>query len=154
MHILKLQNFVAMPQTDINDAFLVVTPRSRSFDFIVSRTAHLLHFLTLFDRSPYLVLLGARPTVLGHNLEKYESSAILSAGRQHEKKIITFLIAYRQPPPPKQKLTENSNFLFKSSKLQKIENFKPNSKFLQFWPEPLRFWNISTIPRQKLLFKD
>ena len=32
------------------------------------------HFLTLFGGSPYLVLLGARPTVLGHNLEKYKSS--------------------------------------------------------------------------------
>ena len=67
-----------MPQTDNNEAFLVVTPRSRSFDFIASRTAHLPSF---FDGSPYLVLLGGRLTVLGQSLEKYEHSAILSAGR-------------------------------------------------------------------------
>ena len=41
LHILKAQNFVAMPQTENNEAFLFVTPRSRRFDFIASRTAHL-----------------------------------------------------------------------------------------------------------------
>ena len=68
-----------MLQTDNNEAFLFVTPRSRSFDCIASRTAHFASFLTFFDRSPYLVLLGGRLTVLGHSLEKYKSSAILSA---------------------------------------------------------------------------
>ena len=118
-----------MPQTDNNEAFLYVTPRSRSFDFIASRTAPFLQFLTFFDGSPYLVLLGGRLSVLGYSLEKYESSAILSAGRQ-TRKIITFLIAYRQPPPPKQKLTEKSNSLFKNLRifrklgtLYKVPNF-------------------------------
>ena len=77
-----------MPQTDNNEAFLFVTPRSLSFDFIAYRAyrkAQLPSFVTFFDGSPYLVLLGARLTVFGHSLEKYESSAILSAGRQHEK---------------------------------------------------------------------
>ena len=80
LRILKLQNFVAMPQTENNEAFLFVTPRSRSFDFIASRTAHFPSFSDAFDGSPYLVL-----TVLGHSLEMYESSDIFSAGRQHEK---------------------------------------------------------------------
>ena len=42
-------------------------------NFIASRTAHLtslnVQFLTPFVGSPYLVLLGVRLTVLGHNLE-------------------------------------------------------------------------------------
>ena len=107
-----------MPQTENNEAFLFVNPRSRSFDFIASRTAHLPSFLTFFDGSPYLVLLGGRLTEVGHSLEKYESSAILS-GRPPTVKIITFLIAYRQPPPPKQKLTGNSISLFKN-----LRNFR------------------------------
>ena len=54
-------------------------------------------FLTPLRRTPYLVLLGARPTVLGHNLEKYESSGKLS-GRPPKVKNTTLLIAYRQLP--------------------------------------------------------
>ena len=136
-----------MPQTDNNETFLFVTPRSRSFDFIASRTPHLPSFLTFFDGSPYLVLLGGRLTVLGHCLEKYESSALFER-QPPTRKIITFLIAYHQPLPPKLKLTEKSNFLFKnSSKLHKIEKFIQNIKLLQLWPR-LLFFGVS------LLFKD
>ena len=43
------------------------------------------HFLIHFGGSPFLVLLGGRLTVLGNNLEKYDSSEKMSTGRQHEK---------------------------------------------------------------------
>ena len=51
-------------------------------------------FSTPLRGSPYLVLLGERPTALGHNLENYESSGKLS-GRPPTVIIITLLIAYR-----------------------------------------------------------
>ena len=88
LHILKLQNFVAMPQTDINEAFLFVTPRSRILILLLHERHTLLPKSSVFDsfwKITILVPLGGRLTVLGHNLEKYESSEKLSAGRQHEK---------------------------------------------------------------------
>ena len=87
VHILKLQNFVAMPQTDSNEDFLFVTPppRSGSLVLFLHERYTLLSESSLFEGSPFLVLPGGRLTVLGHNLEKYESSEKLSAGRQHEK---------------------------------------------------------------------
>ena len=107
-----------MPQTDNNEAFLFVTPCSRRLILLLPERHTLLQFLTFFDGSPYLVLLGGKLTVLGHSLEKYESSALF-VRRPPTRKIITFLIAYRQPPPPKQKNTENSNSLFQS-----LQNFR------------------------------
>ena len=89
--------------------FYLLPPALGGLILLLHERHTFLHFLTLFDRSPYLVLLGGKLTVLGHNLEKYESSAILS-GRPPTVKIITFLIAYRQPPPPKQKLTKILTF--------------------------------------------
>ena len=66
-----------MPQTDINEAFLFVTPSPVLGVWFYCSTNGTpcflrVQFLTSLKRSPYLVLLGARPTVLGHNLEKYE----------------------------------------------------------------------------------
>ena len=148
-----------MPRTDKNEAFLFVTPppRSRILILLLHERHTFLHFLTLFDRSPHLVLLGARPTVLGHghNLEKYESSAILS-GRPPTVKVITFLIAYRQPPPPKQKITENSNFLFwnlqnfrKLGFLNQIQNFFNFGQNLFDFGISLRFRDRNYYPKTK-----
>ena len=150
MYISKLQKFVAMPQTDNNEAFLFVTPRSRRFDFIASRTAHLPSFLTFFDGSPYLVLLGGRLTVLGHSLEKYESMAILTfwapAANTKNHNIPNLL------PSTTTSKTENywkiQLSLLKYLKLQKRENFVQNSKFLQFRQRLPQFWNFSSIQRQ------
>ena len=61
-----------------------------------------------------MVLPGARPTVLGLNLVKYESSAKLS-GRPATVKIITFLIAYRQLPTPEAKTTKISTLFSKNN---------------------------------------
>ena len=145
-----------MLQTDKTKVFYLLPPPFSDFDFIASRKAHLLHFLKLFDGSPYLVLLGGRLTALGHSLEKYESSAILNAGRQHEK-LITDLIAYRQPPPPKQRKNPNSKFsLQELSKSQ--ENKKPSNKIPSFLKISQNFFDggISQISkeRKKLLFND
>ena len=65
---------------------------------------------SLREGSPYLVILGARPTVLRLNLEKYESSAKLRC-RPPTVKILTFLIADRQLPSPKAKTTNFSTLL-------------------------------------------
>ena len=112
--------------------FYLLPPVLGGLTLLLHERHTFLHFLTLFDRPPYLVLLGARLTVLGHNLEKYESSAILS-GRPPTRKIITFLIAYRQPPPPKQKRTENSNFLFKNLRnSRKLRTSYKNPNFFNF----------------------
>ena len=112
--------------------FYLIPPALGGFILLLNERHTFLHFLTLFDRSPYLVLLGARPTVLGHNLEKYESSAILS-GRPPTVKIVTFLIAYRQPPPPKQKLAENSNFLSQNLRnLRKLRTLNQIPNFFNF----------------------
>ena len=120
-----------MPQTDKTKLFYLLTPFS-DFDFIASRKANLLHFLTLFDRSPYLVLLGARPTVLGHSLEKYESSAILS-GRPPTVKIITSLIAYRQPQTLKLKTLKISTLFSWNSKISLNWNLSKISTIFEFW---------------------
>ena len=127
-----------MPQTDINEAFLFVTPppRSRSLILLLHEGTPCflkVHFLTPFGGSPYLVLFGARTTVLGHNLEKYESSAKLS-GRPPTVKIITFLIAYRQLPTPRAKTTKFSTLL------STFENFGKFSTFF-FW----KFWKLRNL---------
>ena len=54
------------------------------------------HFLSPSGGSPYLVLLGAGPTVLGHNLQKYESLAKLS-GRPPTVKVISHNFRNRSP---------------------------------------------------------
>ena len=75
LHILELQNFVDMPETDGNEAFLFVTPPLSEFDFyyLTNGTPCFLRvqFLTPFRGSPYLVLFGVKLTVFDHNLEKY-----------------------------------------------------------------------------------
>ena len=113
-----------MPQTDISEAFLFVTPRSRIFDFTL------------------LVLLGGRLTVLGHNLEKYESS---------EK-----LIAYRQQPTQKLKNTEFSYFLFQNlQNFRKFATWNQISKFFNFGQNifefgiPLPFKDKNYYPKTK-----
>ena len=76
-----------MLQTDKTKLFHLLPPALGGLILLLPERHTLLflvQFLTLFDRSPYLVLLGARLTVLGHSLEKYESSAILNAGRKNE----------------------------------------------------------------------
>ena len=154
MHILKLQNFVAMPQTDNDEAFLFVTPRSRSLISLLPERHTFLHFwrfltdhhiwCSLAEGLPYLVIAlkstRARPfwapvaNTKNHNLPDRLPSTTTSKTETHWK----FWLS-----------------LQKSSKLQKIENFKHNSNFPQFWPKPLRFWNLSyskteaTIQRPK-----
>ena len=151
-----------MPQTDKTKLFYLLPPPPpfSYFDFIASRKAHLLHFLTLFDRSPYLVLLGARPTVLCHSLEKYESSAFLS-GRPPTVKIITFPIAYRQPPPLKAKSSNFPTFFsynfrnFGKFKLS-LRNFRKSRilykipNLFDFEQDSSDFGNISSIQRPLL----
>ena len=87
-----------MPETNSNEAFLFATyPAVLGVKFycFTNGTTYLVRvqFLTPFRASPYLVFLGKRLTVLGHNLEKYESSGKLS-GRPPTVKIITLLTAY------------------------------------------------------------
>ena len=115
-------------------SYLLPPSRSRSWFYCLTNGAACflrVQFLTPLRRSPYLVLLGARPTVLGHNLEKYESSGKLS-GRPPKVKIKTLLIAYRQLPFLKSKITKisTSSEILKSLK---IENFNKNFKFPQIW---------------------
>ena len=110
-----------MPETDINEAFLFVTPvLGVSFYCFTNGTPCFLrvHFLNPFGGSPYLVLLGARPTVLGHNLEKYERSE-KSSGRPPTVEITTLLIAYCQLRTPKSKTI----LKFQLSSLQNSEIF-------------------------------
>ena len=146
-----------MPQTDINEAFLFVTPPFSEVDFIVSRTAHLAsyefnYWLLLEDHHfwcslaqglPYLVI-----TLKSTRARKKWAPAANT--RDHN-----FLDRLSSTTTSRtEKFCKFWLSLLKSSKLLKIEKFKPNSKFLQFWPKPLQFWNISSIQRQKLLFKD
>ena len=65
--------------------FYLLPPCSRSLNLLLNERHTLFpksSFFTAFGGSPFLVLLGGRLTVLGHNLGKYKSSAILIAGRQ------------------------------------------------------------------------
>ena len=86
---------------------------------------------------------GARPTVLGHNLEKYESSAKLS-GRPPTEKIITLLIAYRRLPTPRAETTKFSTL---------FSNFENFGKFstIFFW----KFWKLGNLkpPQISCLFE-
>ena len=78
------------------------------------------------------MLLGVRLTVLGHNLEKYESSEKLS-GRPPTVEIITLLSAYRQLRPQKSKTLKiqlSSVENFESSEIWKLSG--KISKFLNF----------------------
>ena len=93
------------------------------------------HFLTPIGGSPYLVILGARPTLLGHNLEMYESSTKLS-GRPPTVKIIIFLIAYRQLPSPKAETTKFSTL---------FQNFGNFGKF-----STLFYWKVWKLRNLKL----
>ena len=142
-----------MLQTDNNEVFPFLTPRSGSLILLLPERHTFLHFLTFFDGSPYLVLLGGRLTVLGHSLAKYESSAILS-GRPPTVKIITFLIAYRQLPPLKQKHTQNSNFLFKNLRtFRKLGTLYKIPNFFNFGRDSSDL-GISLLPKTELLSKD
>ena len=90
------------------------------------------HFLTPFGGSPFLVLLGGRLTVLGHNLEKYESSKKLSAGQQHEKTKLFW------SPTDNYQLWNRKlqNFQLHSPEILKISpNWKLNktSNIFKFW---------------------
>ena len=63
-------------------------------------------------------------------------------------------MAYQQPPPPKQKLTENFNFLFKILRnFRKLRTLNKISNFLNFGQD-LSDFGISATQRQKLLSKD
>ena len=104
------------------------------------------HFLTPLRRSRYLVLLGVRPTVLGHKLEKYESSAKLS-GRPPAVDIINILIAYRQLRTQKSKNTEIPTLLsWNFWNIWRLETFAKNLNFSHFR-------NIFLIRVQNLLSK-
>ena len=109
-----------MPHTDINEFFFLLPPPPFSeFDFIASRTAHFAQFLTSFGGSPYLALPGVRLTVIGYNHEKNESSE-KTERRPPTEGIVTFLIAYRQPPTLKAKVTK---FLTISSNFENFRKF-------------------------------
>ena len=107
-------------------------PRSRIFILLLHERHTFFIFLTLFDRSPYLVLLGARPTVLRHSPEKYESSAILS-DRPPTVKIITSLIAYWQLPILNSKTLKISTLFSWNSKLSPNSKLSKTSNFFKPW---------------------
>ena len=129
-----------MLKTNNNEAFLFATsplPPFSVLNFIAARTAHLNskefifwllsqdhHFWHFLAQSlPYLVLCGVRLTVLGHSLEKYESSEKL-CGRPPTAKITTLLIAYRQLLPKKSKTLKiqlSSPDTLKNSKRSNIQ---------------------------------
>ena len=95
--------------------------------------------MTPFGGSPYLVLLGARPTVLGNNLQNHSSSAKLSGRPPMPTVKIKTFIAYRQLPAPRAKTTKLSN-LFSN-----FENFGKISTFF-FW----KFWEFRNLKPPQL----
>ena len=85
--------------------------------------------MTRFTGFTYLKLPGVRPTVPGHDLEKYESSEKLS-GQPPIVEIITLLIAYRQLRTRNQKTL---NFQLSSpEKFENSEVWKCSRKFSTF----------------------
>ena len=126
-----------MPQTNSNEAFLIATPPPVLgvwFYCFTNGTPCFLRFqfMTFFRGSVYLVLLGVGPTLLGHNLEKYESSEKLS-GRPPTVKIITLLITYRQLRTQTSKNSEIRTISFwKLWNLWNLETFAKISNFFNF----------------------
>ena len=154
MYFLKLQNFVAMPQTDNNEAFLFVTPALGGLILLLPERHTFLHFwrfltdhhiwCSLAEGLPYLVI--ALKSTRAWPFWHFER-------RQPTRKIITFLISYRQPPPPKQKITEKSNSakIFETSEKWELCTKFQISPILAKTPSILDFF---FYPKTNLLSED
>ena len=100
-------------------------------------------FLTPFRRSPYLVLLGVKLTVVGHNLEKTKARKNWATGYQQQKYFsIILLIANRQIRPKKSKSLKiqlSSLEVLKTSKFWIIHRILLRQvwKLLYFGKEPI-----------------
>ena len=156
LHILKLQNWfkISLPclRQEQRSFSICYPPLSevRFYCFTKGTPCFLrVQFLTLFDGSPYLVLLGGRLIVFGHSLEKYERRPFWEPAANLRNHNFTF----RLPSTTTSKTENLLKFLTFSSRTFKTSTkLKPSNKipsFLRICQKLLRRRNISTIQRKK-----
>ena len=136
LHILKLQNFNAMPETDNNELFYLSPPTALGvwlYCFTNGTPCFMrVHFLTPFGGPRFLVLVGGSPWKV-RELGKIER-------RPPTRELITFLIAYRQLPTLKMKTSKISTLFSWNSKISPNWKLKKISNSLKFWTFLFRDW--------------